>query len=373
MSSRRLRRLAVLLLVATTACFTVDDRITVQPDGTRRPVVDRLGPDRVRLRWPEPMAQGAVTVFAGLSTGTVDYSRPLATGTSPLILTTEVLPEIEDEKARLYYGLVTLDDRIFVTAERRLPLEGPDNFRDLGGYRTQDGRFTRWGRLYRSNDHASLTGSDIHYLSQLGIQLVCDFRSTPERTDTPDLSFGSHVENLPIPVDPEGVQPKLIQRRIRTGALTRGSLEKMMLEAYQSFPTHFAEQWATLFRRLTDGRSLPTVIHCTAGKDRTGFASALVLRALGVSEATVFEDYLLTNLYRARHTRIISRLIPIYSLWRTKPLDLLPLLEARPEYLRASFDVIEQEWGSVENYLRKGLGVTPAMRASLRRNLTRAP
>jgi protein-tyrosine phosphatase len=371
MNPPRLRRLAVFLLVALTACFTVDDRITVQPDGSRRPVVDRLGPDRVRLRWPEPMAQGPVTVFAGLSTGTIDYSRPLATGTNPLILTTEVLPEIDDEKARLYYGLVTLDDRTFVTAERRLPLEGPDNFRDLGGYRTRDGRFTRWGRLYRSNDHASLTGNDIHYLSQLGIQLVCDFRSTQERTDTPNLSIGSHVENLPIPVDPEGVQPKLIQRRIRTGALTRGSLEKMMLEAYQSFPTHYADEWKALFQRITDGRSLPTVFHCTAGKDRTGFAAALVLRAVGVSEETVFEDYLLTNVYRARNTRIVSRLIPIYSLWRTKPLDLLPLLEARPEYLQASFDVIEQEWGTVQNYLRKGLGVTPGMQIKLRRNLTR--
>jgi protein-tyrosine phosphatase len=361
----------VFLLVALTACFTVDDRITVQPDGSRRPVVDRLGPDRVRLRWPEPMAQGPVTVFAGLSTGTIDYSRPLATGTNPLILTTEVLPEIDDEKARLYYGLVTLDDRTFVTAERRLPLEGPDNFRDLGGYRTVDGRFTRWGRFYRSNDHASLTGNDIQYLSQLGIQLVCDFRSAGERSDSPDLAIGSYAENVHIEVDPEGVQPKLIQKRIRTGALTRGSLEKMMLNAYRSFPTDYAEEWARLFKRLTDGRSLPAVIHCTAGKDRTGFASALVLLAVGVSEETVFEDYLLTNQYRARHTRIISRLIPIYSLWRTQPEDLLPLLEARPEYLQASLDVIHEEWGSVKAYLRKGLGITPAMHAALRRNLTR--
>ena len=104
MNPPRLRRLAVFLLVASTACFTVDDRITVQPDGSRRPVVDRLGPDRVRLRWPEPMAQGPVTVFAGLSTGTIDYSRPLATGTNPLILTTEVLAEgvnsVEDSPTR---------------------------------------------------------------------------------------------------------------------------------------------------------------------------------------------------------------------------------------------------------------------------------
>jgi protein-tyrosine phosphatase len=371
MPLRRFRRLAVLLAFALTACLTVDDRITVQPDGSRRVVVDRLGPDRVRLRWPEPMAQGPVTVYAGLSPGAIDYSRPLSSGKSPLVLTTADLPEIEDEKARLYYALETEDDRIFVTAERRLPLEGADNFRDLGGYRTQDGRFTRWGRLYRSNDHTSLTGNDVQYLSRLGIQLVCDFRSNQEQTELPNLSIGSRVENLSIAVDPEGVQPKLIQKRIRTGALTRGSLEEMMLHAYRSFPTDYADQWALLFPRLTDGRSLPAVVHCTAGKDRTGFASALVLLALGVSEETVFEDYLLTNQYRARHTRIISRLIPIYSLWRTQPEDLLPLLEARREYLQASFDVIQEEWGSLQVYLRKGLGVTPAMRVALRRNLTR--
>jgi protein-tyrosine phosphatase len=373
MQPRAPRTLAALALAATAACFTVDDRITVQPDATVRPVVDRLGDDRVRLRWPAPMAQGACTVFAGHSPGAIDYSRPLATASSPIELTTDILPEIEDERARLYYAMVSADDRTFVTAERRLPLEGPDNFRDLGGYATVDGRFTRWGRLYRSGDHASLTEADILYLSRLGIQLVCDLRSTREREGSSDLSFDDHAENIHIEVDPEGVQPEIIQNKIRRGLLDREALEVMMTEAYRSFPNDYADEWALLFKRLAEPRSLPAVVHCTAGKDRTGFASALVLRAVGVPEETVFEDYLLTNHYRARHTRIVSRLIPVYSLWRSDPEDLLPLLEAREEYLRASFDEIERRWGSLDVYLKKGLGVTPGMRAALRRNLTKRP
>ncbi len=362
-----------VLLLAAAACFTVDDRITVQPDAAVRPVVDRLGPERVRLRWPPPLAQGPVTVYAGLSPGAIDYSRPLAQGTTPIEIDSDVLPEIEDERARLYYGLVTSDDRTFVTAERRLPLEGPDNFRDLGGYQTADGHFTRWGKLYRSGEHASLTGADIRYLSRLGIQLVCDFRSTRERKTAPDLPFDAYTENLHIDVDPEGVQPDAIQEQIRRGRLDRKALEEMMLAAYRSFPGEYAAEWAILFRRLSRPGDLPAVVHCTAGKDRTGFASALVLRAVGVPEDTVFEDYLLTNHYRARHTRIISRLIPVYSLWRSDPEDLLPLLEAREEYLRASFDEIEKGWGSVDGYLRDALGVTQDMRAALRRNLTKRP
>jgi hypothetical protein len=119
MPRRLLRAFAAVVLATAAGCLTISDRITVQPDATLRLVVDRLGPSRVRLRWPPPLAQGPVTVYAGLSPGAIDYSRPLANGIHSIELTAEVLPEIEDERARLYYALVTEDDRTFVTAASR--------------------------------------------------------------------------------------------------------------------------------------------------------------------------------------------------------------------------------------------------------------
>ena len=126
-----------------------------------------------------------------------------------------------------------------------------------------------------------------------------------------------------------------------------------------------------MLRRIAREENLPTVLHCTAGKDRTGFASALILLSLGVPEETVFEDYLLTNQYREAFHRKVLRWVPLYPLFRTDPEDLLPLLEARPEYLRVSLDTIDELYGSLDAYLEQALGVTPARRAALRANLLR--
>ena len=116
---------------------------------------------------------------------------------------------------------------------------------------------------------------------------------------------------------------------------------------------------------------MPALFHCTAGKDRTGFAAALVLLALGVPRETVLEDYLLTNRYRERFDRRVLRWVPLASLFRTRAEDMRPLLEARPEYLEAAFQVMEEEYGGVDGYLERGLGVDARLRAQLEANLLR--
>ena len=125
-----------------------------------------------------------------------------------------------------------------------------------------------------------------------------------------------------------------------------------------------------MLRRLAQPENLPTLVHCTAGKDRTGFASALVLLALGVPEETVMEDYLRTNLHLGSLRRLVL-FVPLYSFFRTESQDILPLIEARPEYLQASLDAIAENYGSVDAYLEAALGVGPELRANLRANLLR--
>jgi protein-tyrosine phosphatase len=121
-----------------------------------------------------------------------------------------------------------------------------------------------------------------------------------------------------------------------------------------------------MFQRLARSENLPTVVHCTAGKDRTGFASALLLLALGVPQETVFEDYLLTNYYRQNFFRFVLRWIPLYSFFRTDPEDLLPLLEARRAYLQISFDEMVERYGSIDGYLEQALGLGAPMRSKLK-------
>ena len=249
--------------------------------------------------------------------------------------------------------------------ERTIDLEGCLNFRDLGGYETTDGRAVRWDRLYRTSDLSKLTRSDLKYLSQFDVKLVCDFRSDRERAASPNRTIDDAPEILDLPVDQEGVDPEVLRTKIRTGGLVALGVEQMMRDAYRAFVTDYSEVWAAMFQRLVREEDLPTVVHCTAGKDRTGFASALVLFALGVSEEVVFEDYLSTNYYQQNFARFVLRWIPLYSFFRTDPEDLLPLLEARPEYLQVALDEMVARYGSINAYLEQALGLDAEMRAKL--------
>ncbi len=375
-------RCSIALSAALLACAPPPlDRATKRPDEIPRPVVDRLSGDRVRIRWPASLFPGPVTVCGGLSPDAIDRTRPLAVVDGhAVVLDAERIPEVRDAY-RLYYEIAPASGEAVITSERRLPLRRPDNFRDLGGYETTDGRWVRWNRIYRSNDLSTLTRSDLEDLGHLGVRLVCDLRSESERLAKPDRevevdaqtrSAGARgTEWLNLPVVQKGVDPSLMREKIRTGGITALGVRGLMRQAYRDFVTEHSGEWAVMLRRIAKPESLPTVLHCTAGKDRTGFASALILLSLGVSEETVFEDYLLTNQYREAFHRRVLRWVPLYSLFRTDPEDLLPLLEARPEYLRVSLDTIDELYGSLDAYLEQALGVTPARRAALRANLLR--
>jgi protein-tyrosine phosphatase len=360
----RLSTLAAVA-VAFVACSTP---VFFVPEQTlNRPVVDRLGESSIRIRWPESFSSDAVVVYRGIDPSFINRSVPLAVvvAEQSVVLTNEDDPDIRGGR-RLYFELVPASGgRAVITTERRLPLACCDNFRDLGGYETTAGRVVRWDRLYRTGELSKLTRSDLKYLSQFDVKLVCDFRSGRERLASPDRSIDEAPEILDLPVDQEGVDPEELRRKIRTGGMVALGVENMMKNAYRAFVTNYSEEWAVMFQRLVREENLPTVVHCTAGKDRTGFASALVLFALGVSEETVFEDYLSTNYYQQNFFRFVLRWVPLYSFFRTNPEDLLPLLEARREYLQAALDEMTASYGSIDAYLEQALGVDAEMRVKL--------
>ena len=241
---------SLAVVIAVLACAT--DRKTTEPDPVERPVVDRLAEQSVRLRWPAAFSSGSVAIFAGLSPDAIDRTRPLAVASGGSVtLTTSDLPEIDDDY-RLYYELTPESGAPpLITAERRLPLQGPDNFRDLGGYATADGRRVRWGRLYRSNDLSGLTRDDLEYLSRIGLKLVCDFRSDRERREKPDRAIEPEPPlSLDLPVDAEGVDPGALQEKIRTGGIAALGTEKLMRTAYRSFVSDHSARWAVMLRRL---------------------------------------------------------------------------------------------------------------------------
>jgi len=364
MTRSALSCIAVTLAVTLVAC--TGPVLLFERGPMNGPVVERTGNSSVEIRWPQSFSSESVAIFGGVDPEQIDLSTPLAISNRRSVELTEKDDVEINVRRRVYFELVPVDggDPV-VVAERRLPLSCCDNFRDLGGYRTADGRRVRWNRLYRANDLSKLSRQDFEYLSQLEVNLVCDFRSDRERLRKPDRMIEATTPQLNLAVDQMGVDPTEIQEKIRTGGMVALGIERTMLDAYRAFVTQHSDQWAAMFERIAHEENLPTLVHCTAGKDRTGFASALVLLALGVPVETVFDDYLLTNYYRQNFMRFVLRWAPLYSLFRTDPDDLLPLLLAKREYLQASIDTMVENFGSIDGYLEVGLGLTPDKRAQL--------
>ena len=235
---------------------------------------------------------------------------------------------------------------------RHLNLAGASNFRDLGGYPTQDGRTVRWRQIFRSNHLGHLTDEDIAVMRDLGVRSAFDFRGAEERTAAlccmPDISVHS------LPVEPTVVAALRAIAASGTPLSTEHAVE-VMRDSYRSYVQQNTRHYRTLFSHLLEDRA-PLVIHCTAGKDRTGFACALILHTLGVSEDIISEDYLLTNSYYRRDPNHSSDL----------PDEIRQVLGSVQEpFLAAAFEAIDADYGDLETYLRDGLGLGPAERASL--------
>jgi len=253
-------------------------------------------------------------------------------------------------------------------AARRLPLDGAQNARDLGGYVNEQGRAVRWGVLYRSDALADLSDDDVAYLARLRLRQVVDFRSQQERERDPDRL----PDAVPVswrPVFGEALDPQELRERLLSGDARADEMARMLIEGNRAFVHDFAPVYAAFLRDLGDPRNLPVLFHCTAGKDRAGFAAALALLAVGVPRETVMHDYLLTNGYSEPSTGRMLLVLRVASLFRTDPDDVRPLFEARREYLQAAFDRIDESYGGTSRYLRDGLGLDDATLAQLQANL----
>lgn len=192
---------------------------------------------------------------------------------------------------RPYFLLETANGERTRVAERLLPLEGGRNFRDLGGYRAADGRQVRWGRIYRSGVMSGLTDGDRAYLSGLGVKVICDLRSPQERESEPSpflKAGGPRVVAFEYDMNTSlaGLQD----------LKTRDQAIDAFAAAYVNFIDLLTPHYADLFARLVAGEA-PLAMNCSAGKDRTGMGSALVLSVLGVPRETVLADYALTQTY----------------------------------------------------------------------------
>jgi len=235
--------------------------------------------------------------------------------------------------------------------ERHIALENALNFRDVGGYETADGRSVRWRRMFRAGGLSQLSPADLVVLRELGIATVLDLRSTAEwesgRFPVDEIPVAFHH----LPLVEEILDP------------TRYEVPEGMLAArYQEIAQIGASYIAQAISIVADSDTHPIVVHCLAGKDRTGVVVALVLSLLGVDDETVAEDYSLSNLAMAR---LRERAEAAYPDRRRSPEVSNEVFSAKPSNIAALFEALRSAHGSIEDYVIAA-GVDPAAIESLR-------
>ncbi|XVV12366.1 tyrosine-protein phosphatase [Actinoplanes sp. CA-131856] len=286
-----------------------------------------------------------VEVYASRDQHRVVRHRAVAHGGGTATVTVRGLGEAD----RWWFELVPDRGRSLTLADRSLHLAAAPNFRDGGGYRTSDGRWVRMGVFYRSNSLATLADADVAKLKRLGIRTDVDFRTDSEVAAAPDRL-------------PDGVKYVFANVAGTTSPGTGGySLDTeangvaMMVAGEKGMVSSDSgrKAYRTFLTAVADPRAANVLYHCTAGKDRTGWASAALLTALGVPRATVFEDYLLSNTCLAASNAAALAAVP-----ESIRAGYKAVLDVRPEYLRSGFDEVTAKFGTFDRYLRDGLGVS---------------
>lgn len=260
---------------------------------------------------------------------------------------------------------------------RHVRLNGSSNLRDIGGYPAAGGMRVKWGKVFRSGSLWGLTGSDWQWMDEQAICVVCDLRSDAERQIAPTVWRGKVP---PRQVDRIYDGAILFARRSGGRDAGIGALEGKL---YVQFARLLAKSFGGLFQALQSGEA-PAIVHCTAGQDRTGLAVALLLGVLGVDRETIHVDYLLSTQLRrpefeldrsglaelAEHNVVAAFYTDLLARHGPAVFDPRPLVdtEGRP-LVDIALDAIEREWGSVEQYLDRELGMGPLQLANIRRHL----
>ena len=237
---------------------------------------------------------------------------------------------------------------------RKLSMDGSYNTRELGGYKTTDGKSVKWGVLFRSDKLSDISLEDQKYLKNLGIQRIVDFRSKAEKAEDPD-KIPEGVTYIEMPIEVDGAMRTKIEAILK-GEINR-NVKDFLIEANEEFIKNYSHIYSKFLKDLAKEQK-PTMFHCTAGKDRAGFAAAITLIAIGVSKEDAINDYMKTNEYTAERINEMISKIELMSLYQTDGELLRPLLGVEREYLEAAFKTAENEYGSIENYIRSGLNIS---------------
>lgn len=343
MAAKFLLPLMALLFAGTATAGTLD-----------APLVTRTAPDALSVTWTD---HDPVDVFLSDDpAANLENARLVSKADRDGKETVKVSPG-----ERVYFLLKDSKSGDMVrVAERVLPLEQGSNFRDIGGYRSADGKTVRWGLIYRSGGQPLLTDADVKAIQSLKLSNIVDLRSNEERVIAP-----TRIDGVPY----QAVGYSMM-------ALTGGGVPTNGEGVYRAMPTVLAPQLRLVFQDLL-ARKGAVAYNCSAGQDRTGFVTAMILSALGVDRDTIVADYHLSTTYRRPEWEMTkidtvaqanNPVAMLFAKYQRDPAAAKPQPLKDPDgtpFLSYAFDEIERKWGSVDAYLEQEVGMTKADIAAL--------
>lgn len=342
------KRHAARCLAAIVFCSPTMAQALPPADAT----VERVGPEQLRLRWS---SADPVDILA------VDRASAPIKAAKTIVQADRDGIEIiggQGYQRRYFYLRNSRTGEVAKAAERVLPLEQGSNFRDLGGYPAAGGKYVRWGLIFRSGASPMLSAADLKQIAALNLNNMVDLRSDEERVLAPTRIDGVPYTAIGYSMGAMGF----------AGGMEAG---------YRAFPKFLAPQLRLIFAKLLRGDQ-PLVYNCSAGQDRTGFVSAMVLSSLGTPRATILADYHLSTRYRQpqhempRIDPAVAATNPVAAMFAKYQSDprynvAQPLKTAEGKaFLEFALEEIERGWGSVDQYLQVEIGIGPKERERLR-------
>lgn len=281
-------------------------------------------------------------LYGGKTVDSISFKNLIAKGHG-----TGVFPLLNVPTDSRYYFLFVTKTSKAILSDSHLPMAAGYNFRDMGGIKNKEGRYVKWGKVFRADDLSKLTNADLTYLTSIPMTTIVDFRSESEIDEAPDKVPQGLKNHLLLSINPGSLNVSGVMGM--KDMIEKIGAEEAMKEINRSLSTDSSHinQYKRFFAALQTDADLPLLFHCTAGKDRTGMGAALFLYSLGVDESIIFEDYRNSNIYLEAKYAPIKQKHPEFS----------PLFVVKDEYLRAGIDEIVKNYGSVENYLKNMLNV----------------
>ncbi|KPD10078.1 hypothetical protein AM501_00755 [Aneurinibacillus migulanus] len=242
--------------------------------------------------------------------------------------------------------------RIF-EKESLYEFDGLYNFRDIGGYKTLNGRTMKTGILFRSDELSRLSQKDLEKINLLNIKSICDLRTLHEQKSKPSrIKTEQGIKLINVSIQDKSQEFTHLEFfRFLVSKASTIDFRKIMKDMYYNMAFVSHVQINKVITLLSEQNNVPALIHCTSGKDRTGFISAVIQLFVGVPYQTVLNDYLLSNDLIAPRMKKVERFIRWMSLFQVSPDRIKPMLEVRHEYLDEIYNEIKGKYGSIEDYL----------------------